>query len=62
MMLFVFGSASRFTIDKGIDDILNALPKEGNWKYLMMGKGSDNDDKRLADLVKKKIIFQKRLS
>lgn len=50
---FVFGSASRFTPDKGIDDILNALPKEGNWKYLMMGKGSDEDDKRLSDLIEK---------
>ncbi len=48
---FVFGSASRFTPDKGIDDILNALPKEGNWKYLMMGKGSDEDNKRLSDLI-----------
>lgn len=50
---FVFGSASRFTTDKGIDDILNALPKAGNWKYLMMGKGSEEDNKRLSDLVKK---------
>lgn len=50
---FVFGSASRFTPDKGIDDILNALPKEGNWKYLMMGKGSDIDNKRLTNLIEK---------
>lgn len=49
---YVFGSASRFTPDKGIDDILNALPKEGNWKYLMMGTGSEEDLTRLRNLVK----------
>lgn len=51
---FLFGSASRFTIDKGIDDILEALPKEGNWKYLMMGKGSEDDIERLSSLVRSK--------
>ena len=56
---FVFGSASRFTTDKGIDDIINALPKEGNWKYLMMGKGSNNDNKRLADLIQKNGLSDK---
>lgn len=56
---FVFGSASRFTLDKGVDDILNALPKEGNWKYLMMGTGSDDDNKRLADLVQEKGLSNK---
>lgn len=48
---YVFGSASRFTPDKGIDDILNALHKEGNWKYLMMGTGSEEDLNRLKRLV-----------
>ena len=48
---YVFGSASRFTPDKGIDDILSALPKEGNWKYLMMGTGSEEDLNRLKRLV-----------
>lgn len=51
---FLFGSASRFTIDKGIDDILEALPKEGNWKYLMMGKGSEDDIERQSSLVRSK--------
>lgn len=50
---FFLESASRFTIDKGIDDILDALPKEGNWKYLMMGKGLEDDNKRLVSLIKK---------
>lgn len=56
---FVFGSASRFTIDKGIDDILNALPTEGNWKYLMMGAGSDNDNYRLANLIQRNGLSDK---
>lgn len=48
---FVFGSATRFSPDKGLDDIIDALPKEGNWKFLMMGTGSDSDIQR----VKRKI-------
>ena len=56
---FVFGSASRFTPDKGIDDILNALPKEGNWKYLMMGTGSEDDNKRLSNLIEKNGLCDK---
>lgn len=56
---FVFGSASRFTSDKGLDDILNALPKDGNWKYLMMGKGSQEDIDRLRHLIDKKGLQDK---
>ena len=48
---FVFGSATRFTPDKGILDILEALPSTGNWKYFMMGSGNKED----TDLIKKTI-------
>lgn len=48
---YVFGSATRFTIDKGVDDILRALPKEGDWKYLMMGSGSDDERERLHKII-----------
>lgn len=48
---FVFGSASRFTPDKGLDDVLNALPIEGNWRYLIMGTGSVDDNQRISDLI-----------
>lgn len=51
---YLFGSASRFTLDKGIDDIVDALPKEGNWKYLMMGTGSDADKKRLKEKIRER--------
>lgn len=39
---FVFGCAARFIPDKGLIDIIDALPKDGDWKCLLMGKGSDD--------------------
>lgn len=43
---FVFGSASRFSDDKGLLEILRSLPRKGNWKYLMLGSGTkDQKDK-----------------
>lgn len=56
---FVFGSATRFTKDKGLDDILNALPNDGDWKYLMMGTGLEEDQKRLKDLIKERGLEEK---
>lgn len=56
---YVFGSATRFTADKGVDIILEALPKEGNWKYLMMGSGSDEDIDRLRSIIKKRGLQDK---
>lgn len=53
---YVFGSASRFTPDKGIDAILKALPKDGDWKYLMMGSGSEEDKERLNAIIKERGI------
>lgn len=44
---FVFGSASRFHYSKGLSEIVQALPKEGNWKYLMMGWGRDDEVKKI---------------
>jgi len=54
---YVFGSASRFSPEKGLDDIIAALPTDGNWKFLMMGSGSESDLSRL-----KKAIADKGLS
>lgn len=48
---YVFGSATRFTPDKGLDDIIDALPQEGDWKMLMIGSGAAHDIAR----VKRKI-------
>ena len=48
---FLFGSASRFNASKGLSEIISALPNEGNWKYLMMGWGRDDE----VELIKKQI-------
>lgn len=49
---FVFGSATRFTPDKGLSDIIEALPKNGNWKYLIIGSGLPEEE----EAIKKQII------
>lgn len=56
---YVFGSASRFSPDKGIDVILKALPKDGDWKYLMMGTGSEDDIQRLRAIIKERGLEDK---
>lgn len=56
---YVFGSATRFTPDKGVDVILKALPCEGDWKYLMMGSGSENDIERLRKIIKERGLQDK---
>lgn len=45
--VYVFGSATRFTPDKGLDDIIAALPEDGNWKMLMIGSGAPHDLARI---------------
>lgn len=49
---YLFGSASRFSPSKGLLDIINALPIDGDWKFLMMGSGSDEDENNLKALIK----------
>lgn len=49
---YVFGSATRFSFNKGLLDVLMALPKNGNWRYLMMGSGNSHEEKQ----TKKKIL------
>lgn len=56
---FVFGSATRFSQDKGLDVILRALPTDGDWKYLMMGSGSDEDKERLREIIRKRHLEEK---
>ena len=56
---YVFGSATRFSLSKGLDDIINALPLEGNWKYLMMGAGSEEDTVRIKNLIKERGLNDK---
>lgn len=56
---YVFGSATRFTSDKGLDDIIDALPKDGKWKYLMMGGGLKVDEDRLFLHIKERGLQDK---
>lgn len=56
---YVFGSATRFSLSKGLDDIINALPLKGNWKYLMMGAGSEEDTMRIKNLIKERGLNDK---
>ena len=49
---FVFGSASRFHYSKGILQILDALNFDGDWKYLLIGSGTDEE----VQTINKKII------
>ena len=40
---FLFGSATRFNPEKGILDILEALPQSGDWKYMILGSGREDE-------------------
>ena len=51
---FVFGSATRFTPDKGLSDVISALPESGNWKYLMMGSGLPEENTDIEVQIKKR--------
>lgn len=48
---FLFGSATRFTKEKGLDVIIKALPKEGNYKFLMMGAGTDENTQWVKGMI-----------
>ncbi len=56
---YVFGSATRFTPDKGLYEIINALPIDGNWKYMMMGSGVKEEEYRIKELIKKRGLEEK---
>ncbi len=56
---YVFGSASRFTPDKGLDVIIESMPLDGNWKFLMMGKGSEEENNRIRAAISKRRLEEK---
>ncbi|SHK28315.1 glycosyltransferase family 4 protein [Xylanibacter ruminicola] len=56
---FVFGSATRFTDDKGLEEIIEALPQSGNWKFLMMGTGSDAYILKIKEKIKSRGLEDK---
>ena len=56
---YVFGSGTRFIIEKGVDDIIAALPEEGNWKYLIIGAGKPDEMARIQRAIQKKNVGNK---
>ncbi len=56
---FVFASAVRFIDGKGVVQMLQALPVEGNWKYLLMGSGNEREVKAIQDTIKERGIEDK---
>lgn len=48
---FLFASAVRFQAGKGSLQVLDALPLDGDWKYLLMGSGTPEE----VDRIKKKV-------
>lgn len=56
---YVFGSATRFTPNKGLNDIIDALPTSGNWKYLMMGGGTPQEMHRIKQRIQEKNLEDK---
>ena len=56
---FVFGSASRFQDSKGLHEIIRALPEEGNWRYLMMGWGREDEVKSIKCEIKNRHLEDK---
>ena len=57
--VYLFGSASRFSIDKGLDDIIAALPDCGNWKFLMMGTGTEEQIRHVKDKIRERGLEDK---
>ena len=46
---FVFGSASRFNEEKGVLDIIEALPRDKKIKCMLLGSGSESEIKAIRD-------------
>ncbi len=55
----VFGAACRFIPDKGLFEIVKALPKDGNWKCLLMGRGSEEFTNELKQLIHERNLDDK---
>lgn len=56
---YLFGSAARFHFSKGLDVAIEALPPDKNWKYLLMGWGTDEDVFRIKQKVAERGIEDK---
>lgn len=55
----VFGSAVRFNPSKGVPKVLEALPINGKWKYLLMGSGLPDEIEAIKRIVKDRGLEKK---
>ncbi|MBI9096385.1 MAG: glycosyltransferase [Sphaerochaeta sp.] len=56
---YVFGSAIRLEPAKGALQIIEALPDEGSWKYLLMGAGTEENEKEIIQKIEKRGLKEK---
>ncbi|MCF8020018.1 MAG: glycosyltransferase [Vallitaleaceae bacterium] len=56
---YLFGSASRFHYSKGLSEIIRALPKDGNWKFLMMGWGRPDEVEKINNEIAERRLENK---
>lgn len=56
---FLFGTACRFNRDKGLLEVIDSLPEEGNWKYLIMGWGNEDEVQAVKDKIAEKKLEDK---
>lgn len=54
---FVFGSAGRIVSIKGVFDIIDALPLNGKWRFMMIGSGAE--ETRIKEIIKEKGLQDK---
>jgi L-malate glycosyltransferase len=53
----VFGSVSRILAIKGVFDIIDGLPLKGNWRFLMIGSGADEN--KIKELINERGLQDK---
>lgn len=56
---YLFGSASRFHYSKGVAETIRALPCEGNFKYMIMGWGRDDEVEAIKNAVAERNLEDK---
>lgn len=56
---YVFGTAVRFDPRKGLDDIIDAFPIEGNWKCLIIGCGTKEQNEHVKQKISDRGLVDK---
>lgn len=56
---FVFASAVRMGADKGVPDIIESLPLEGNYKVMLMGSGNEQEMEIIKKAVEERGLAEK---